>query len=291
MGMLDENITRLSEKNAEAQPRSKDDYEVDGILYCNKCNKPRQQKITVGDTERLVYRNCDCMNAEADKAEREQKLKETQRRIDELRRNAFASSAMRGCAFENDDRQNVKMSDAMRKYAADFDKYYKRGVGLLLYGTVGTGKSFYAACIINAVLDNNMRLAEDMGAEWHTAHMTNFSRILNELQCNTDGRQGYIDKLCKYSLLAIDDLGAERDSAYAREQVYNIINERYTSKKPLIVTTNLSLEEILNCTDTERKRIYDRVLGMCAPVELKGESRRRAALKDRFVEMKAELGL
>lgn len=289
--MLNEAITRMSERNAELQPHHKDDYEVDGIWYCHKCNKPRQRKITIGDTKQTVTCNCDCMNEERDKAERERRIKKITSEIDELRSAAFTSTVMRDFTFKSDDRQNAKISDAMRKYAADFDKYYKRRVGLLLYGTVGTGKSCYAACIANAVLDLNLRRAYAENMPKYTAHMTNFSRILNHMQGKLDGRSEYIDALCGYSLLAIDDLGADRDSSFARETVYSVINERYNSKKPLIVTTNLSLDELLNCADTEQRRIYDRVLGMCAPVEFKGESRRRVALKDRFTEMKSELGL
>ena len=125
----------------------------------------------------------------------------------------------------------------------------------------------------------------------YSAKMTNFSRILNELQNRFDGRQEYIDKICKYSLLVIDDLGVERDSAYALEQVYSVIDGRYQTKKPLIITTNLCYEEIVNCTDIDRRRIYDRILEICHPIEVKGESRRNARAKENYNMMKRVLGL
>ena len=50
---------------------------------------------------------------------------------------------------------------------------------------------------------------------------------------------------------------------YGLEQVYNVIDSRYRSRKPLIVTTNLSLTELQNPQDTAHARIYDRVLEMC----------------------------
>ena len=99
--------------------------------------------------------------------------------------------------------------------------------------------------------------------------MTDFSRILNELQYCKD-RQGYIDKLCRCDLLIIDDLGAERDSAYATEQVFSVIDRRYKMMRPVIITTNLSYNEILNCTDCDRRRIYDRIMEMCHPIQVKG---------------------
>ena len=52
-----------------------------------------------------------------------------------------------------------------------------------------------------------------------------------------------------YSLLVVDDLGVERNTEYAMEQIFIVIDSRYRSKKPLIVTTNLKLEEIKNPLD------------------------------------------
>ena len=74
--------------------------------------------------------------------------------------------------------------------------------------------------------------------------MTNFARILNELNNSFSGRNEVVDKLCRYPLLIIDDFGMERGTEYALEQIYNIVDSRYRSRKPLIVTTNLTLDEI-----------------------------------------------
>ena len=70
-----------------------------------------------------------------------------------------------------------------------------------------------------------------------------------------------VDRLCRYPLLIIDDFGMERGTEYALEQVYNIVDSRYRSQKPLIVTTNLPLNEIRHPQDTAHARIYDRIAG------------------------------
>ena len=70
----------------------------------------------------------------------------------------------------------------------------------------------------------------------------------------------------QHSLLVIDDLGSERDTPYASDLVYQIIDARYRSGKPLIVTTNLTLEELENPGSRDRERIYQRVLERCTPV-------------------------
>ena len=77
--------------------------------------------------------------------------------------------------------------------------------------------------------------------------MTNFSRILNTLTgMHFEDRNQFINSLNRYSLLIIDDLGIERNSDFALEQVFNVIDSRYRSKKPLIITTNLTLSELNN---------------------------------------------
>lgn len=129
--------------------------------------------------------------------------------------------------------------------------------GLLLWGNVGTGKSFFAGCIANSLLEKGVPVL-----------MTNFSRILNTLSgMHFEDRNQFIDSLNRYSLLIIDDLGIERNSEFALEQVFNVIDSRYRSKKPLIVTTNLTLEELNKPTDMAHSRIYDRILDAVLPSE------------------------
>lgn len=71
-------------------------------------------------------------------------------------------------------------------------------------------------------------------------------------------------------------------SGYAREQVFNIIDGRYLTRKPLIVTTNLSLKAMKNPKDLAEQRIFDRVLEMCIPVCFDGESLRQEKAKQRM---------
>ena len=84
--------------------------------------------------------------------------------------------------------------------------------------------------------------------------MTNFASILNDLSNSFSGRNDMVDRLCSYPLLIIDDFGIERGTEYALEQVYNIIDARYRSKKPLIVTTNLTLTDLKNPQDVAHLR-------------------------------------
>ena len=99
--------------------------------------------------------------------------------------------------------------------------------------------------------------------------MTSFGRILGGMPGVATGEQNrYIDSFNAYDLLIIDDLGAERNTEFATEQVYNLIDARYRAQLPLIVTTNLTVSEMNDPDTLEKKRIYDRILERCVPVKV-----------------------
>ncbi len=65
-----------------------------------------------------------------------------------------------------------------------------------------------------------------------------------DLTASFEGRNEYIARLCRAPLLILDDFGMERGTEYGLEQVYNVIDSRYRSRKPLIVTSDLSLQDL-----------------------------------------------
>ena len=145
----------------------------------------------------------------------------------------------------------------------------------LLWGGVGTGKSYFAGCIANALMEQEVAV-----------RMTNFALILNDLTASHEGRNEYIARLCRAPLLILDDFGMERGTEYGLEQVYNVIDSRYRSRKPLIVTTNISLQDLQHPQDTAHARIYDRLLEMCAPIRFSGENFRKATAQDKLERLK-----
>lgn len=151
-----------------------------------------------------------------------------------------------------------------KRYTENWKKVKAENLGLLLWGDVGTGKSFLAACIANALLEKGVPIL-----------MTNFSKILNQMGAMySDERYRYIASFNRFSLLIIDDLGIERNTEYALEQVYAVIDERYKTGLPLIITTNLTISQLRNPEDVAHARIYSRVLEMCTPVHVPGHDRR-----------------
>ena len=258
-------------------PVSENEYMgEDGLLHCGICKKNVQTKIKFLGKEKTVRCICDCKRKELEAFEEKERQQEKERK----RKSCFAETNMAAWTFENDDRKNAKISDAMIRYAERFPDFRKMGKGLLLYGSVGTGKTYYAACIANKLIDDG-----------YSVVMTNFARLTNTIQGKFDGKQEFIDSLNRYSLLIIDDLGAERKSEFMQEMVFNIIDSRYRSGLPFIITTNLTAEEIKKNQDIGYSRIYDRILERCFPVAVTGDSRRRQKVKDTFLDVKEKLGL
>ena len=125
------------------------------------------------------------------------------------------------------------------------------------------------------------RLSHEDELQGESNSISNQKRILE-----TYAKQNGFTNLCRYPLLILDDFGMERGTEYGLEQVYNVIDSRYRSGKPLIVTTNLTLTELQNPQDTPHARIYDRLLEMCAPVCFSGENFRRESAQNKLNRLK-----
>ena len=274
--MID-NLAAATEANAEIDER---DYVKDGLLYCYKCNTPKQWRGVMFGEERLVYCDCECVTERRKQEEEQRKQQARMERLERLRSEGFTDPAMRTWTFEMDDGKNEMLSNVAHKYVDNFSEMYSRGMGLLVYGGVGTGKSFITACIANALMEKG-----------RPCLVTNFPRIVNSLQADFDHKQERIDRLNDCDLLIIDDFAVERQSEYMQEIIYAVIDSRYRLKCPLIITTNLTGQEIANATDVRKDRIYSRLKEMCIPVEAKGVDRRRGILSKNYMEMAELLGI
>ena len=257
-----------------------EDYEKDGLLYCGKCNTPKQTIVQVGGKVMKPYCMCKC-EEQAFKAEQEH-TREILRKeeIERNRSTGFLDLDMIGCKFSIDDRKNEKVSDISQRYVKHFQTMLIKGKGLLYYGGTGTGKSFMAACIANALTDAGYKCL-----------VTNFPRIINELTGLFEGKQEYINGLNKFDLLVIDDLAIERDTEYTAEIIQNVIDSRYRSNKPLIVTTNLTIEEIMNPKGIRKQRLFSRLKEMCLPIEVTGDDRRDKKFESNYNAISKLLGI
>ena len=136
------------------------------------------------------------------------------------------------------------------------------------------------------------RIANSLIDGGFTVYMTKFTDLVNVIQSKSfQDKPEFIESINRYSLLIIDDLGTERESQFMQEQVFNIIDSRYRSGLPFIITTNLSWDEIKKPQNIQYARIYDRIIERCFPVQISGVSRRRQAVVESYEAMKNKLGI
>lgn len=237
-----------------------DEYrnEADGFLYCKHCHTRRERFLELPGLTLRVQMLCACQTAKRDQEEQAEQIRRQREQISRNRNLGLPDPEHRKHCFANDLGYHPILTRAAKNYVDNWEQFYREGTGLLIWGQVGSGKSFLAGCIANALLDRGVRVM-----------MTNFSRLLNRLSdLRFSERNPMIDELVRYPLLIIDDLGIERNSDYAKEQVFSIIDSRYRSGLPIIITTNLTPQEMADTPDLAKRRIYNRILERCCPMEV-----------------------
>lgn len=259
-----------TEPSPEVTQIHEGDYkDADGLWHCGVCGKARQKKINSPYFHKTVWCICDCRARELEERRRKEEYEEEMNRVQRLKDASMMASKFRDAEFSvyQKRKENQRAYDVSRKYVAQFrqmitegnPKTGERNIGLVFYGPCGTGKSFTAACIANELMEQNISVV-----------MTSFVKILQDIQGQDEA--AYIGMLNACSLLIIDDLGAERNTDYALEKVYNVIDSRVRADKPMILTTNLTFDEMMRNPDIRYRRIYDRIFEHCFPVEIPGKS-------------------
>lgn len=250
----------------QTRPLQSDEYlnETDKLIYCSKCRTPRQCKIEHNGQFFTLPIRCKCQREVDEQEETDFQKRQHLIQIERLKANGLQDRYLHDYTFMNAKGYNLEEIKKAHRYVTEWDTMESENRGLLLWGNIGTGKTYIAACIANALIEQGVSVL-----------MTNFSKILNTLSPMYNGdRNAFIDSLNQYSLLIIDDLGIERNSDFALEQVFSVIDSRYRCKKPLIITTNLTIDE-MNHADLAHTRIYDRILEQCTPLMVNNQNIRK----------------
>lgn len=257
-------------------PATDTGYIKSGILHCSTCHQPKQCIVNFLGNEKKFPCLCDCEIKEQEEAE--QRIKEMTRNA-EIRNNrrwGIRDDKLREWTFEKDDNSDPQFMKLLKKYSEKKDLMKSENMGMFIYGEKGTGKSFGAACLANALIDQGERVL-----------MSTFANLEREIFDSHEKNQTIAD-IMSYDFLIIDDFGTERDTEYQKEMLFTVIDERYKTNKPLILTSNISYQELAQNLSSRDGRVYDRIIEMCEPVFKKGKSKRiETAIekKSRFAEI------
>jgi DNA replication protein DnaC len=134
--------------------------------------------------------------------------------------------------------------------------------GLLLTGPVGSGKTLLACSIANALLKMEQ-----------TVLFVVVPDLLDRIKASYDqsrppgaySEHELLETARSVPLLILDDMGAHNYTEWTKNKIYSILNYRLNHQLPVIITTNISLE---NLEEHLGERTTSRIFQMCRPCRL-----------------------
>lgn len=141
----------------------------------------------------------------------------------------------------------VKIYSRCKNYCENFDNEIK---SLLFSGSTGLGKTFLSSCIAKELIDRGKIVVY--------VRATKLFNMYEDYKFGRNDDKSAIDSLYNADLLIIDDLGTEPQNKNNVSFLFDIICERLSSEKKLIINTNLSVNEMAKIYSSRfASRIYE----------------------------------
>lgn len=164
-------------------------------------------------------------------------------------------------------------------------KFKTERKGLYLHGNAGTGKTHVAYAICKHLSDKGIAvrafkvidvlkmIRDDMDFKNNDRDL-NYHGDRHFGDINSNYHTDFLDGINKYkSVVFLDDLGTEKETEWAHQTLYEIIDKKYEDFLPVIITSNLSPSELGNKMGD---RIASRIVEMCEIFEMTGIDKRLA---------------
>lgn len=228
--------------------------------HCGAALEPLRLTLA-GEQMTFGWAPCPCEGAAAQRAREEAAEAERERaRAERARRAAYARAGIPRRFLSAEDPRAAALAEAAR-----------RGRGAYVCGPVGTGKTHLAAAAARILVD-----------EGRDVRFTDMLGVLAEVR-GTYGtaasEDSVLSRLSRCSLLVLDDLGKEAPTDWTLGQVFRVVNDRYETMRPVLVTTQYRRSDLIRrlsrSGDAETAvAIVSRLCEMCDTVELAGADRR-----------------
>ena len=190
----------------------------------------------------------------------------------ERRRQAVGLDSMCDWDFEHDNGENPLLTDTGKNYVTHFAELQKKGMGIMYFGALGSGKSYAAAQITNALTDAGYRCL-----------FTSFRKILTDLgTLSNEGKQDYLKQLYTKDLLVFDEYGSEEESVYNNQIILQIISMCYHKHIPMLVTTCYHRESLVKSCSTLRLLALTRLWQRCCCIQVNTPLSRRNEIQNQL---------
>ena len=154
--VVDKVLKEMGDAKNEGMKAADDYINADtGLLMCGQCHTKKQKKISFLGEERIVCCLCRCAAEEMEREREKHRAEEELQRIQQMKSAGLQDKTFYNYTFERCDASQENAVYA-RRYVGHFSEMAQTGQGLLFWGNVGTGKTFLAGCIANALLEQKI---------------------------------------------------------------------------------------------------------------------------------------
>jgi DNA replication protein DnaC len=161
---------------------------------------------------------------------------------------------------------NPKLHAEITKYLNNWKTMKHNGYGFYFWGNVGAGKTHAAIVLANELMEREM--VEVLFLNMPEA----ITRVKNTFDSDIKTEDSRLfERMKEMELLVLDDVGVEKYSDWMADQMYQIIDHRWKNRKPMIITSNLSLEDL---GKIYKPQIASRIMGNCKPIRFTERDRR-----------------
>lgn len=162
---------------------------------------------------------------------------------------------------------NEKLYTECIRYLKNWKEMKAKGYGFFFWGNVGSGKTHAASALTNALIQEQLVEALFLNMP---ATVTRVKKTFDSSSKNEDTK--LFDRMKEVELLIIDDLGVEKMSDWLADQIYQIVDHRWQNKKPMLITSNQSLDDLGSCY---KAQVISRIWGCCKSIKFTEEDRRK----------------
>lgn len=190
--------------------------------------------------------------------------------------------------------EQKKAAEKCQEYIGNCMDRIKEGKGLFLYGPVGTGKTHLVVSTLREILNTH---AESFGLDIRTDYFDinrtdwrgmrcqfyNVPELLENIK-NNFGKQprgdgypfrDYVAEAKRTDFVIFDDMGAEKPTEWAQDQLYRLVDYRYSNEKSTMFTSNCSIKEL---EDRIGARTVSRIIDMTEGIKVIGPDYRKRKL-------------